>query len=450
MSAANPSDTAAHRYTTVAIVLHWAIAIAIFGQIALGWWMGDALDDRETQSQAIAAFQLHKSIGLTILALSLFRLGWRFTHKAPPYPEHMPTWEKRLARGSQWSFYGLMILLPLSGWLYVSTGWSAEDDRPLEVPTLFFGLFQVPHLFGALSEDMRRVLGESLGFTHSKLVWVTIIMAVMHAGAALKHHFWDKDAVLTHMIPGLQPRVGDRIPADPRRRASLIGGFAMIAIATAVLVYLFYNPQSATWSAPSAPVQQQSILDPALAPAAESPDAVEAPVAPGEPPSWRVDASASFIGFAGQHAGIDFSGRFGAWSATIRFDPANLDSSSADVTIQTGSARDGVPLHDQSLPQAEWFDVANHPTATFRTTRIRHRDGNEYEARGTLTIKGKAIDVDLPFTLTINGNRAVMAGRVTVRRDEADLGMDSDPSAEYVSRDIIVDVHVEATARRDL
>ena len=84
----------AQRYTAVAIVLHWAIALAIFGMIALGWWMGDALEDSATQAQAIAAFQLHKSIGLSVLVLSLARLGWRLINPPPPLPAGMKAWER--------------------------------------------------------------------------------------------------------------------------------------------------------------------------------------------------------------------------------------------------------------------------------------------------------------------------------------------------------------------
>ena len=114
------------------------------------------------------------------------------------------------------------------------------------------------------------------------------------------------------------------------------------------------------------------------------------------------------------------------------------------VTINTASASDGVPLHDQTLPGAEWFDAANHPTATFRTSSIRSRGGNAYEARGTLTIKGRPIEVRLPFTLTLSGDRATMDGALSIDRGDANLGMASDPDAEFVSHEIAVRVHVEA------
>jgi len=79
----NPNE---QRYTAVAIVLHWAIAAAILSNLFVGWWMKDAIDEAATRARAIAAFQLHESIGLTVLLLTALRLLWRLTHKPPPLP----------------------------------------------------------------------------------------------------------------------------------------------------------------------------------------------------------------------------------------------------------------------------------------------------------------------------------------------------------------------------
>jgi cytochrome b561 len=76
----NPNE---QRYTSVAIVLHWAIAAAILSNLIVGWWMKNAIDETAVQARAIAAFQLHKSIGLTVLLLSALRLVWRLTHEPP-------------------------------------------------------------------------------------------------------------------------------------------------------------------------------------------------------------------------------------------------------------------------------------------------------------------------------------------------------------------------------
>jgi cytochrome b561 len=444
----------------VAIVLHWAIAIAIFGMIPLGWWMGDALEDPSTQAQAIAAFQLHKSIGLTVLALSVARLGWRLINPGPPLPENMQPWERLAAKATHWAFYILIIALPFSGWLYVSTAWSVHDERPLEVPTLYFGLFQVPHLFGlsGLADDTRAALAGVFEFSHSKMAWGAIALTVLHVGAALKHQFIDKDGVLGRMVPGVPDGVG--APSGGARVAGLVAGFAAIAIAAVAAAWTFSNPPT---GAPASVVHthddgghETATETEATAPSTDDhyadghshDDAQTPPAADAAPSVWRVDRAASRIVFTGVHAGVPFEGRFSRWRADIRFDPNNLDQSRAVVTVETDSASDGVPVHDNTLPQAEWFDVANHPTAVFRTTSIRARGDGAYEARGTLTIKGAAFDLDLPFTLRLNGVRAVMEGTAEIDRREADLGMSSDPDAEYVSRAIGVRVHVEAVRAR--
>lgn len=438
----------AQRYSVAAIVLHWAIAIAILGMIPLGWWMTDALEDRNTQAQAIAAFQLHKSIGLTVLALSVVRLAWRLINPAPALPDGMAPWERFAAKATHVAFYVVMIAIPLTGWLYVSTGWSADDNRPLEVPTVFFGLFQVPHLLGlsGLADDARAAAATVLEFVHSKLAWVAIGLSVLHVAAALKHQFINKDGVLGRMVPGVPDGVA--APTSPARGAALGAGLLAVAIAVGASVWAFTSPPM------SAPVAAERVEDSSPLPsethattevASDEPAATtEEPAAAPDPALWQVQRNASSIVFTGEHAGVAFEGRFGAWRADIRFDPNNLQASSAVVTIQTASASDGVPVHDNALPQAEWFDAANHPNAVFRTSSIRARGDGVYEARGALTIKGRPIELRLPFTLRINGDRAIMDGTAQIRRDEADLGMSSDPEAEYVSREIGVRVHVEA------
>ena len=433
----------AQRYTAGAIVLHWAIAFAISFMIPLGLWMHEAAEHGDTSEAVFRAFQLHKSIGLTVLALSLARLGWRLAYKPPPLPAHMPAWERLAAKAAHWGFYALTIGLPLSGWLYVSAGWSAENNTPLPVPTYYFGLFRVPDLFGLrqAGEAVRAAAAEVAFTAHALMAYAMIALAALHAGAALKHHFYDRDEVLAHMVPGLKaPNESAPAPKNLARSLVLGAGFAAIALAGAAGFYALAN-----------------LNPPAPAPALESQiDIVEPPRAAAEPPveaptdaaPWRVDAGASAIEFAFAYgeegAGATrFTGRFTRWRADIRFDPDRLEQSFAVVTIETASASDGLQIHDQALPTAEWFDSANHPNAEFRTSAIRRLGPNRYEARGRLTIKGRTRDVILPFTLAIDGARASMNGRVRIDRTEFDIGVRSDAD-DAISREIDIVVRVEA------
>ncbi|MGE0740012.1 MAG: YceI family protein [Hyphomonadaceae bacterium] len=442
------------RYTAVAIVLHWAIAFAILFMIPLGWWMGDQAEDGAVTDGVFRAYQLHKSIGLTVLALSLVRLGWRLANPPPPLPAHMPQWERIVAKATHWAFYVLMIALPLTGWLYVSAGWSEHDDQPLMVTTHWFGLFVVPHLFGlpGAGLDVRESVAEASMGVHSKLAWAALVLAALHVAAALKHHFFDRDETLAHMVPGLRaPHQTEPYPKNPTRLAVLGGGLALVAVATFAALFAFGSFMSSTSdnSAPQAQSSFEVVEATPDAPAAAPETAAPAdPAAPSAVPAWRVDARASSIGFAftytdDESGATRFQGRFTRWRADIRFDPQNLDQSSVVVTIDTASATDGVAMHDNALSGADWFNTAAYPTATFRSSAFR-RQGEGYVARGTLTMRGRDRDVDLPFALTINGASATMTGSTSIDRRDFDIGKDTDAD-DLISRDIDINVRVEAS-----
>lgn len=444
----------AQRYTAVAIVLHWAIAFAILLMIPLGFWMHGRAEAGDISDNVFRAFQLHKSIGLTVLALSLVRLGWRLANPPPPFPAHMPGWERLVAKATHWTFYALLIGLPMSGWLYVSAGWSIHDDAALPVATHYFGLFTVPHLFNLpnASANVREATAEAAFTAHWVLAYAAIGLAALHVLAALKHHIFDRDEALAHMVPGLRaPFETAPAPKNPGRLAVLGFGLSLTAVA---LVAALFALVPAPPSGPAPPEEQSTIeiIEPSAAPPAPAPGEAPAAVAPGEPspreaPTWRVNAARSSIQFSfsiDDGSGANrIEGRFTRWRADIRFDPANLDQSSALVTIETASATTGIDAQDAALPTEPWFAAAAHPNATFRATEFRRR-GEGYEARGTLTIKGRGRDVDLPFTLVIDGSNAVMNGRLNIDRRAFDVGSDTEAD-DMVSRDVDVTIRVEAT-----
>jgi cytochrome b561 len=180
------TDKTAARYGTVAMILHWLIAAAIIGMLIVGKYMHE-LDDNSAAKFAL--YQLHKSTGITILVLTVFRIVWRLLHPVPPLPAGMPVWERWAAHGSHFLLYAFMLGLPLSGWLRVST------DR-MGIPTLWYGLFEVPH-FPVVSDRLTHWMHE----VHELMGDALIILLIVHVGAALKHHFWDRDNVLKRMLP---------------------------------------------------------------------------------------------------------------------------------------------------------------------------------------------------------------------------------------------------------
>jgi len=438
----------AQRYTAVAIVLHWAIAFAIALMIPLGFWMHEQSEHGGAAAGLFSIYQLHKSIGLTVLGLSLVRLAWRLMNPPPPMPEHMPAWERFIALATHWAFYGLMIGLPLTGWLYVSAGWSIHDEQPLLITTHWFGLFVVPHLFGLpqASADVREAVAGASMAAHFYLAWATVGLAALHVAAALKHHFFDRDEVLAHMVPGVRaPFEEGARPKNPARLAVLGGGLSIVAVALVAALFAIFTWAAAPVGAP--PTTTTEVATTEVPPATTLAPTTETTVA--GPAAWQVDSRASSVRFAFSFADAEsgdntrFEGRFNRWRADIRFDPENLEASSARVTIELASAVDGVALHERNLPTAPWFNVTATPNATFHATSFRHRSGANYEARGELTIRGRARNITLPFTLNIEGNRAIMDGRTTIDRNDFDIGKDTEAD-DMISREVEVILHVEA------
>lgn len=419
------------RYSAVAIVLHWAIAAAIIANLALGWWMHGAIEAPATQARAVVAFQLHKSLGLSVLGLSVLRLLWRLRHRAPPLPAGMPAWERLAARATHGTFYALMIGVPLSGWLYVSTQW--RGSAPLNVPTLWFGLWEVPHLLGLneLARDARAVWAGRVVEVHQWLAWSSGALLVLHVAAALKHHLVNRDEVLAQMLPLLRKRAGSAAPTDGRRRAILMLGSAGIVIASAAFAAALLKPVS------TAPTSN----------AAASPAVGGAPGVTSAPGGWVLDPARSEIAFSGTHAGVAFRGRFTRWSAALHIDPHDLTRSRIAATIDTASATDGVTLHDETLPETEWFDTASHPSAAFQVTHIRARDAQRYALDGQLKLKARALAIT-GLILEVKDDQAQISGRVVIDRRDADLGMESDPDAQWVSREIVVEIRLSAHRAR--
>lgn len=180
------------RYSGVAIALHWLLAIAILAMIPLGGTMHDMPDGAEK----FALYQLHKSIGITILLLTLVRLGWRLTHKPPPLPLAMPAWQRVAARASHVAFYVLMLGIPLAGWAIVSAS-------PWNIPTLLYGAVPWPHLpmLADLAPHAKKAAENLAKAVHETGVLLLLILLAVHVLAALKHRLLDKDGVLERMLP---------------------------------------------------------------------------------------------------------------------------------------------------------------------------------------------------------------------------------------------------------
>ncbi len=178
------------RYATGSIILHWTIAALIFTNIPLGVIGRDA-----HPPEKIAILGYHKSIGLTVLLVSLLRLAWRLMHRPPALPATMPRLQRAAARAVQISLYCLMIGLPLSGWISVSAYLSAPPIRYLGVmPWPYF-----PFVRDLPAGDLGR-LHAGFALTHSVLGKLMLALLVLHIGGALKHMI-ARDGILWRMAP---------------------------------------------------------------------------------------------------------------------------------------------------------------------------------------------------------------------------------------------------------
>lgn len=182
------------RYGTVAMILHWLIAAAVIANICLGLYFADL---PRSDPSKFGLFQLHKSIGLTVLLLSLARLSWRLINPVPPLPRGMSRPLRLLARGTHVLLYFLIIAIPLSGWALVSSS-------PLGLPTMYFGLFQWPHIpfLADLARDQKKMLVQNFAMIHVYLAWSAIVLIPIHVCGALYHQFVRGDDVLKRMLPG--------------------------------------------------------------------------------------------------------------------------------------------------------------------------------------------------------------------------------------------------------
>ena len=190
-------------YSKTAKVLHWLIAIGIFGMFALGWFMSDLPKEAPKQiaydlfnlgvytwnlteeiSPRTFYFNLHKSIGVTILALIFIRILWRITHRPPALLDSYKVWERKLASGAHHLLYLLMVALPISG--IIMATYSKYGIK-------WFG---VPFIKGLDNNPMRELFKE----VHEIIGLIIFLVIIVHIIGALKHKFIDKDDTLKRML----------------------------------------------------------------------------------------------------------------------------------------------------------------------------------------------------------------------------------------------------------
>jgi cytochrome b561 len=184
------------RYGAVAIALHWLIALGVLALVVIGLSMTN-LD--MGPARQFRLYQLHKSIGVTVLFAAILRLAWRLGHRPPPLPANMPPLERKAAGAAHVALYAFLFFLPLTGWALVSAS-------PLNLPTILYGVAPWPHLPILADLENKAPVEDVMKLVHGRGAWLFILLLGIHSAAALRHHFILRDDILRRMLPFARTR----------------------------------------------------------------------------------------------------------------------------------------------------------------------------------------------------------------------------------------------------
>ena len=389
------------RYGTVTKIFHWLTALLILTVVPLGA-IANRLPYETNEQLAFKAqlFSYHKTLGVLIFLVAVARVLWAVTQTKPGnlHPDRKA--EAFLAGLVHWLLYISLIAVPLTGWIHhaATTGFA-----PLLLP--------IGQDLPLVSKDE----GVSELFASLHWIWSKIMIGaiLLHVAGALKHQFVDRDATLGRMWFGHRA-----IPEVPMHVSDRVAPLAAIAI------YL-----AATGAGAATGLFSHD-------------DAVPATAALADVASdWNVQEGE--IQITVTQLGSPVKGTFADWTAAISFDPAATDvMGSVTTTIAITSLTLG-SVTNQAMG-ADFFDADSFPTAEFQADI--NRNGPEYVADGTLTIKGITIPVSLPFTLDIVDNAATMSGQLSLDRREFSIGQSM---GDETNLGFAVDVAVNLTATQD-
>ncbi len=417
------------RYSAIAIALHWAIALLLLFQIGLGW----ALEDLPKGAVQFAGYQFHKSVGITILLLSLARLVVRL-FKARPAPVQDGKAQMMLASAVHVLLYAVMIVGPLTGWIIVSTA-------KVRLQTMLFGTIPWPDL------PVGQAFHEPAEVLHGALGTVGVALIVLHVAGAIYHHFKREDVI------------GRMLPAAIRSHGAIgIAGFVAIALGAGALVCGLFLSFPASKAAPSVPTatasaaaSEEAVSEPSADPLADPSTAVVASeaadassVAKASP--WKLEKGGR-LGFTAEYSGEAIKGAFSRWDATIVFDPEDLPGSSIRATIDLASVDSGDSQRDDMLRSDSFFGVGAHPTAQFVSNSIRAAGDGRYTANGTLSLHGQRRPVSLRFTLKVDGDRASASGNAALQRLSFGVGESEWSATDQLKDAVGIDFTLKAVRK---
>ncbi|MFQ1700649.1 cytochrome b/b6 domain-containing protein [Loktanella agnita] len=395
MSLANTAT----RYGAVTKLFHWATALLILVLIPLG-----AIANRlpyETDAQlALKAqlFSVHKTLGVAVFLVALARILWALTQTKPGelHPDRRA--ENALASLVHWLLYISLVAVPLTGWIHHA---ATSGFAPILLP---------------LGQDLPLVpKNESVSELFATLHWIwskVMIAAIgLHIAGAFKHLIVDKDSTLQRMWFGATEHLPE-VTAHKGSWAAPLTALIVFGLATGAgaMGGMFHH------DGPAATVALADVSS-------------EWTVTEG-----RIEISVTQLG-------SPVTGQFEDWTSAINFDPEGTGTlGDVTTTVAIGSLKLG-SVTDQAMG-ADFFDVADFPTATFAANITA--DGTSYLADGTLTIKGNTVPVSMPFVLSLNGNNAEMAGSLSLDRRDFQIGQSMGDESN-LGFGVSVNVNLQAT-----
>lgn len=404
-----PASNTPRSYGSVAKTFHWLTMLLIFTVIPVGLIAHNMSKDilnpdiastSQDFTRTFLLFSLHKTLGVTIFFVALFRILWAFTQPKPGLLNADNRPEALLAETIHWLLYGSLLLVPLTGWIHHA---ATSGFAPIRWP------------FGQSLPFVPKDAAISATFAglHLMLIWVLALAILLHVAGALKHHVIDRDSTLRRMLPGTADT--PQPPAQHRSILPLLVAAAIWGVALAIGSAIgAYGSQNAT--APDTSLEQVAS-------------------------DWQV--SDGTLEIAILQLGSKVTGRFADWTANISFDetagPGPVGQ--VEVTISIASLTLGT-VSDQAMGP-DYFDAQTFPTATFSAVITKTDSG--YVASGPLTIRDQSVEVSLPFDLTLDAGTAQMSGTLPLNRLDYGVGA-STPDDKSLG--LVVDIVVSLTATR--
>jgi cytochrome b561 len=356
-------------YSAPAVYLHWIIALFIIAMLITGWSLHYEL--LSSKQLVFQLYQWHKSIGVVILFLVAARIVWRFVKQPPETPQELLKDEKKIHAGHI-GLYALLIVMPLSGWILVST-------NPQGIPTILFGYLEWWHLpFDEYAFSPAKTVHYYAAFVISALVIGHVAMAIKHQSQGV--------ALLQRM------------------RASLIVKICLV-VSLVMITFLSIN------------VFQAQVSKPQI-----------------------VNTEGGQIQFSGTNSDNPFSGVFNQWELNTDLNMQSQLMTQFTLSVSLDSATTGSSLYDSTLKEADWFDVANHPIATYESRSATFLSDKHVQLTGIFTLKGKSMPLNIDLMESDDNS---ITSEFTLKRDSLNLGQAADSSGAWVSNEIQVKANIK-------